>query len=105
MMDYKIKLVNLEAWIPQEYETALFLKEFLDHYVSTLSMCGDGEEADDALSLYKKALFCDNLNDIRNDIQEFFVDCYNAVGGEIDEYYAKDVDLLYLIRLALGLER
>jgi hypothetical protein len=63
-----------------------------------LEICGFGEESQEAFELYIKVK--DNsLSDCKTDIQEFFMNCFEAVDGDIEEYYPKD--LCSLINLTI----
>jgi hypothetical protein len=93
--------LNLEAWDPTLEDRPLILKILLDSFTGTLAMCGDGEEAAEDLDLYKKVAL-HSLADCKGDIQEFFLDLYYAVNGDIERYY-DDSEFKQAIRLTLGM--
>lgn len=92
--------LNLEQWHPDEADKPTLVAYFLDFYEGIKECCGDGEEAAEALELYK--LVKNNpLRYAKGAIQEHFVDAFHAVGGEIEKYYDKSPEMIHLINLTV----
>lgn len=92
--------LNLEQWRPDEADKPTLVAYFLDFYEGIKECCGDGEEAAEALELYK--LVKNNpLRYAKGAIQEHFVDAFHAVGGEIEKYYDKSPEMIHLINLTV----
>lgn len=91
-------------WTPDERDRAAILLEIADHALGAADNCGtDSEEAAEARAFYFSV--CDKpLSEAKDAIQGFFFSLYEAVMGDIDQYYDNAPELRRLIRLILGIE-
>lgn len=92
--------LNVERWNPDEADKPALVAYFKDNYEALKDCCGDGEEAAEALELYKLVKH-NALRYTKDAIQEHFVDMFHAVGGEIEKYYNKDPEAIRLINLTI----
>lgn len=96
-----MELLHPEKWQPDEADKPRIVAELLDYYGGTLENCGaDDEQTTEAFALYMKVQN-HTLTECKNDIQEFFTSCYEAVDGDIEDCYASDPVLIDLIRLTI----
>lgn len=92
---------NFEKWQPDETDKPRIVAELLDYYECTLETCGaNDEQTTEAYALYFKVQN-HTLTECKDDVQEFFMSCFEAVGGEIEKYYDADSSLTELICLTI----
>jgi hypothetical protein len=93
------RTLHPEKWQPDEADKPRIVAELLDYYGATLENCGaDDEQTSEAHELYMKVLNRP-LAACKDDIQEFFTSCFEAVDGSIEEYYPEE--LCSLINLTI----
>jgi hypothetical protein len=92
------RTLNFDKWQPKEEDKPCIVAELGDYYINTLKTCGFGEESEEAREIYKKVR--DNpILDCKDDVQDFFRDCYDVVQGRINELYPEE--LVGLINLTV----
>jgi hypothetical protein len=92
------RTLNFDKWQPKEEDKPRIVAELGDYYINTLKTCGFGEESEEAREIYKKVR--DNpILDCKDDVQDFFRDCYDVVQGRINELYPEE--LVGLINLTV----
>lgn len=90
-------------WTPDEADRAAIMLEIADCALGTADNCGSGgEEAAEAREFYF-SVRDKSLVEVKNEIQGYFLDSYEAANGDIDKYYDKSPELRRLIRLTLGI--
>lgn len=83
------RVPHFDRWLPDEADKPRIVAEMKDYYESTLEICGFGEESQEAFDLYMKVQN-HMLAECKDDVQELFMSCFEAVGGNIEEYYSED---------------
>lgn len=72
-------------------------KHFRENYEGTCEVCGsNSEEAREAKALYEKVL-SQPMVECQSDIESFYAEMSDAVGGQIHNYYASDPELIRMI--------
>lgn len=85
-----------------EKDRPTILKHFREQYEGTCELCGkDSEEAKEAKILYQR-LLSKPIEKSTEDIESFYNEMADAVGGRIDEYYKSDQELIKMIRKYRG---
>lgn len=97
--DSKIKPVfDLEAWEPKSEDEEKIYAELHRFVIATAKNCGSyDEETQEALDLYCKVVK-NGIVACKKDIQEYFVEMYYAVNGNLS-YYVNSPELVKLIKL------
>lgn len=81
-----------------EKDRPTIFKHFREQYEGTCELCGkDSEEAKEAKILYQK-LLSKPIEESTEDIESFYNEMADAVGGRIEEYYKSDQELIEMIR-------
>ena len=93
--------LDLDRWAPDEADKPELVAYFKDYYEGIKDCCGDGEEAEEALELYRLVEH-NPLRFNKSAIQDHFVDMFLSVGGEIETYYDKSPEIIRLINLTIA---
>jgi hypothetical protein len=93
--------LDFNKWQPDEVDKPRIDKCVLDYYNGTLKCCGLSPETVEAWELYIR-ISENSIYDCKDDIQGFFADLYDAVGGDIEKYYSSDPELISLIKLTVS---
>lgn len=91
--------LDLGAWQPEESQRGAIIRELRGFYEGTMELCGEGEEAEEAKRLLMKVM-ARPLEECRDEIQGFFLESYDAVGGNLD-LYKNSPGLIELIKMTL----
>jgi|GEM_PF-2805821 hypothetical protein len=98
------RVPHFDKWQPDESDKSRIVAEMKDYYESTLEICGvNDEQTSEAFKLYLKVQN-HTLSECKDDIQEFFADCFWAVSGDISEYYTQGLCDLINLTISPGIE-
>ncbi len=93
--------LDLDRWVPDEADKPELVAYFKDYYEGIKDCCGDGEEAEEALELYRLVKHNPLLR-TKDAIQGHFADMFYCVGGEVEECYGKYPETIRLINLTVA---
>ncbi len=89
-----------EKWVPDEADKPRIVVQFRDYYECAVDNAGAGsEEATEAFQIYMNVQN-HTLAEVKDDVQDFFGEAYDAVHGQFEKYY-DDPEIVALINLTL----
>lgn len=91
----RMQELDFDKWTPDEAQKDRFLNYFFAFYSNMRETCGEeADETEEALELYERVK-ANALVDMRDEIQDHFLEMYLSVGGRPKAYYDQEtVDLI-----------